>query len=239
MNKPRIIAVHPIDGNLGFLKKLIRKLFSNSLGSVIYLRLSNNRASHDRAINNLSHAGKQDLICLFCHGRSNGLLGCSYKAFHPDDSMGRFVYIEKYGNFLDISHAEILANKKIFCLSCDSVLWGKRIVDAGVAVFLGFTNINFDIKIFLENNVQRKAVERLVKYKLREAIFFSIQKSKEKEFNFYQFKSLLKIALTKAADNLILNFKGQKGQKFYFAAAECLQEINDGIKLFGNGNLKL
>ena len=237
MSNSRILCVYPIDGNIAFLRKLSRTLRSTFGPVLTDLKLSNNYGSHQKALNEIKASTENDLICLFCHGRSTGLLGCSYKANHPDDSRNRFVYSEKYGNFLDVNHSNLFINKKIFCLACDSAIWGKRIIDAGAKVFLGFSNVNFDTRLFLEKNVQRQSVERIVKFELRKAVFYALNQAVEKSLTFSQLSYLLKICLDKSSDALIRNYRGEKGYKFYLAAAECLQEIKFGVKIFGDGNV--
>ena len=231
-----LIIVHPINEELRFFRKTIRKLRqSNYL--ITLLRLSNNFGTHKICLDKLKQSSNNDLIIFFCHGHTNSILGCSYQndlSSHPN----RYVH-EEHGYFLNGSNVDILQNKKIICIACNSNSFGRLAVSAGTKAFLGFDEINFDFKDLILNNKWNKHVINLTKWKFRQSIFWAITNSLEYHLSFYQFSERLKLVLNKHSTDILLNYKKMKKFKYYKRTAYCLDEMRIGIQVQGNINEKL
>jgi len=227
-----IYGIHPIDENLFFLKKLIQQLQTTYPGNFQHIRLGNNKLSHDICVSKIRDAKENDLICFFCHGRTDSLLGCSYKADHSPNS-GCYVH----GKFIDAGNIEILKDKKVFCLACDSNHIGRMAIEAGAKVFLGFDDIhiNHHPKFNLHNHV--KGHSRLL---LCTAVFSAMTNSINKNYTFNQFADRLKLLINRNNDVFLSSHKGKKGyKKYYVTSANILQEIKEGIKVWGDGNVRV
>lgn len=243
---PTNLIIHPIDGDLRFLKKLINALTDYYVGSIKYLKLKNNAKSHYNALNSLKTYQENGLVCIFCHGRSTGILGCCYQCHRvetndEDQSLANNNMRYEHGDFIHAGNIEVLKNQKIFCLSCNSNEIGDMAISAGTKVFIGFDDIDFEYKKYLNNDPPNpnKHVIANTKYELRKAVYLSLIQGFDEELSFYYFAKLLKLYLNKASDRLVLNYKNHRGKKYYFRVANNLQLIKDGIKIFGDVNLKL
>lgn len=229
-----IITIHPIDEDLRFLKKLVRTIKREYSEYVRPVKLSNTSGSHTKGISIINNTVEGSLICFFCHGRDNALLGCSYRSkygSHPQQY--------NHGPFIRVSQANILAGKKIIALACHSNDIGKRIISKGIPVFLGFDEINFDYPYFYEENRPDRHVISLTKGMLRSVISASLLQGISNNLTFYQLESVMKIRFNQASDWLILNHKDHKGKSYYQRAANNLQEIKSGLRVWGDGNITL
>ena len=233
-----LLTIHPINEDLRFLKKFVRKLTEYDNQLVVTKKLSNNTLSHNRAIDRIKGLKENDIVCFLSHGATRAIHGSEYRArygSHPK----QFSYMDEIGYFIDKENVDILKDKKIFCLSCNSDTLGKLAIESGVKVFIGFSTIDFDLRDDLVGNQNpRASVISKTKYSLRNAVYQSIICSIENNLTFNQLSSLLKINLNKEMDKLIIDNKGKPGFKYYKTAADCLLTIKEGIRIFGNGKVK-
>ncbi|MGH1335883.1 MAG: hypothetical protein ACRBFS_07120 [Aureispira sp.] len=234
-----LLTIHPVNEDLRFLKKLVKKLKEYDNELVISKKLSNNIYSHNRVIEKIKGLEVNDIVCFLSHGATRAIHGSEYRArygSHPQ----QFSYIEEVGYFINKKNLNILKGKKIFCLSCNSDTLGKLAIESGVKVFVGFSTIDFDSRDDLVGNQKPRAnVMSKTKYSLRNAVYQSLIYSIENNLTFNQLCSLLKINLNKEMDKLIIDNKGKSGFKYYKTAADCLLTIKEGITIFGNGKIKL
>lgn len=231
----KLIFIHPINENLRFLRKLIRKLRAKEK-KIQLLRLSNHNFSHIEALTKIKDASEDSLVCFLGHGATKALYGCTYRyENHPEYYDYRNEGDEKY--FIDQNNIGLLQGKKLIALSCNSITLGKPAIENGIKSFLGFTEINFDNDSDLRpTQKSRHYVEAKVKFGLRSALFKTISCGIEHNLTLYEVLQILKISIHKESDNLILNNKEKEGFKYYRAAADCLQELKSGIHIFGDGN---
>lgn len=256
---PNITVIHPTDGDLRFLRKLIEQLSYTFTGDVNYLKLTKEYRSHDRAWREIENLHEDSLVCFFCHGRSNGLYSCKYRRA----SEMHLSYVLEEELFIRNDNFQLLSGKKIFCLACKSNGIAQNVINAGAKVFLGFDDINFDMIIRDEQNEEkylaRYCVHQKVKYLLRYSVYSALSKAINENWTFLQLYHYLSATLDKLSDNLILNnkliLKGYtpehttilKNRKcsehsfhqHYKSAALCIQEIKNGMKLWGDGNCKI
>lgn len=178
-----IYLIHPIDENLQFLKNVIRYLSKEFPGRTNYIKLINNRLSHEECLSKIKQSTDLDLICFFCHGRTDGLLGCRYRVSYPAH---RRQY--DHGLLINEDNIGILRNKKIFCLACNSIEVGHTAIEAGAKVFLGFDKINI-------NNCPNIHVKSLTKFVLRSSINNALRNGIQNNITFNQLADYLKLIL--------------------------------------------
>lgn len=235
----KILTIHPINEDLRFLKKIKSKLKMKYPKIVSTKTLSNNYSSHEQAIREIELLKENDLIIFLCHGITRAIQGSKYRlasGSHPK----LYDYSEKNGNLIDRTNINLFRGKKIFCLSCDSDTLGKISLDAGVNVFVGFSTIDFDDRtLLLPKQNPRHYVIAKTKFALRSAVYNSLIHSLNNNLSFYELVEVIKIYLNKEADNLILNNKHKSGFKYYKISADCILSIKEGIKIFGNGYIKI
>lgn len=248
---PNITVIHPTDGDLRFLRKLIEQLRAFFPSDINYLRLDKNHYSHIIAFENLKKLSENHFLCFLCHGMSDGLYGCRTKE--------GYVLIDDRGLFIKPQNLFLLNTKKVFCLACNSNEIAQAAINNGAKVFIGFDNINFDLVVDENNRFTRHYVHEKVKYVLRHSIYSALSKAINENWTFLQLYHYLSATLDKLSDNLILNnkliLKGYtpehttilKNRKcsehsfhqHYKSAALCIQEIKNGMKLWGDGNCRV
>lgn len=268
-NLPYIIGVHPINEDLRFLRKLIRKLRSRYEGRFKDIRLSNRQREHQYCIRYLSSHVPNGIICFFCHGRTTGVLGCSYRAQRRRVDAGNFLctnagldlmdphschstpyydHYERYGELIDADTIRrgLFRGYKIFCLTCNSNDLGHISVSNGAKVFIGFDHVYFDEEMHVRdvNNpdggiYRGTKVYPISKWELRKAIFSSLTTAIDNNLSFNCFVNYLKLYLDKANDRLVISSKGHSGRKYYLRAANSLQLIKEGIKIWGDGGVRM
>jgi len=235
----KALVIHPINEDLRFLKKLKRKL-KNAYSHLILTRsLSNNYSSHEQALNEINILDENDLIIILCHGGTRSIHGAQFREKYGSHR-SKYVHSEAHGNFIDKSNIDIFLNKKVFCLSCNSVTLGNLAIENGAKVFVGFNTVDFDDRYeLLPNQNPRHYVIARTKFALRTAVFNSLKFSLDNDLTFLQLIHVLKIFLNKEMDKLIILNKTNPGFEYYKQAANCILKIKEGVKLFGDGSIKI
>lgn len=224
------ITVHPIDEDLRFFNKAIQSLKKYFGDNINYFRLSNNATSHYNFLSSLENAPSDSLILFLCHGSTTKIHGCSYRnnlSSHPKH------YV--HGNFITESNIDLLSKKKIISLSCNSNRLAKAAVSSGSQVFISFDDVFFDQKKFVNNNISSDRVIAVSKWFFRRALVWSIIEAYEGKSTFYEFTNNYRLALKNLQTNLLLCRK----DKYSIRIAASLNEISNGIKIYGNSRLKL
>jgi len=230
----RLIGIHPIDGNLRFLKRMSR-LLDRELGKAFkYQKLRNNQKSHAKCLAIVKNAGPRDTLLFLCHGRPDGILGCNYRT-GPTQLPGNY----NHGLLISKDNAEIFKDRKVFCLTCDSNIIAKEAISRGARVFIGFDSIYFDRKQSSESYKWNKHVVNTTKHELRKCMFSTLLHAWENDLTYFQCAGYLKLLINKANDRLILDYRNHRGRKFYHRSAECLQLIKEGIRVWGDGDLRI
>jgi len=231
---PCIVGIHAIDGDLRFLKRMVR-LLGSELGSAFeYLKLDNKRLSHINCLKSIKSARPQDTILFLCHGRSTGILGCN---FMTQISTHRRRY--EHGELISLDNFAVLKDRKVFCMTCDSNRIATEVISQGARVFVGFDSIYFDRKDLMETDKWNKYVVDITKHRLRKCVLSAILYAWENDLTYFQCAYHLKLLINKTNDNLILGYKHHRGKRFYHRAADSLQLIKEGIRVWGDGNLRL
>ena len=234
----KVEIIHPINEDLRFLRKLRRNLVMDFPDYHNVSRLSNNSSSHEKALSAIGRLSPNDVVLFLCHGTTRALYGAEYRApygAHPR----RYVHSENHGYLIDKDNIDLLAEKKIICVACNSNSLSKLAIDAGATVFIGFDQIDFDVREeLLADQKVRNSVSVWVKYGFRRSLQIALSMTINENLNFYQFKQLLEISLNHHTDHLMLSTKDSAGRHYYKSAALCLQQIRDGIQLDGDGNTK-
>lgn len=234
---PKIFIARTADKDLRFFKKVSDQLKRNHTEILTYTKLINNSESHSNCLETIKTSNEIELICLFCHGRTNGLLGCTYfsRGLYGSTTRTNFHTHHsdyEHGIFIGPRNIRQLVGKKIFCLSCNSNGLGKLAVNAGVRVFIGFDNIEFGY-------THGRLVVDITKYELRKAAFYALDRAIRDNSSFNSLKEELCLALNKSSQELILKYRNHRKAHLYRLSARNLQDIRLGVKVHGNGSLKL
>jgi hypothetical protein len=218
---------------LRFFKKLIRNLRDSIQIDVIPLILSNNTKSHEIALKQIKESPDNSLILILCHGGSNYIHGCSFRcgySSHPK----RYQH-EEHGAFIDIKNIQLFSNKKIISVSCNSDKLGEYSISSGAEVFIGFNEINFDQKKYMNENRSSKRVIATTKWMFRRSLYWSLLTSFEEDLTVGEFYFKLIYSLQKLSTELILT----KKNKYTLRVAYSLNEIRNGIKIMGNAKRRM
>ena len=235
----KILTIHPINEDLRFLKKLKRNLRNSFPHLVKTKTLSNNYSSHELAFKEIELLNESDLVLFLCHGGTRNIHGSQFRSNYGSHR-SRYVHSDNYGYFINKTNIDCLYLKKVFCLSCNSITLGKLAIESGAKVFIGFNTIDFDNReVLMPKENPRHYVISKTKYALRTAVFNSIKLAINENLTFSQIVHILKVNLNKEMDNLILMNKSKSGYKYYKEAANCILIIKEGIRLFGNGNIRI
>ncbi|MBU3947641.1 MAG: hypothetical protein KJ882_09520 [Proteobacteria bacterium] len=145
----------------------------------------------------------------------------------------------EHGELLSNGSFDALRDRKVFCMTCDSNSFAEVAIREGARVFVGFGNIYFDRKDLIETGKWSKNVVDITKHRLRECVLSAILYAWEKNLTYSQCIYRIKLLINIANDNLILGYKHHRGKKFYHRAADNLQLIKEGIRVWGDGDLRL
>lgn len=231
--------MHPIDGDLRFLKRLIRQLEEGLGSNLRYLRLSNNYRSHRDSLLYINNAPVQSNIFFFCHGRSDGVIGCRHLELYSTHH-NRYAHREHEDDACRMLHEDnfhYLDGKKVFCLACNSNGFAKKVLDSGARVFVGFDSVDFDKRELLENNKWSRYVIDITKYNFRKCLCTAILSTYRDDLSYNHLVARLKLLINKTNDRLAIGMRGHKGYKYYDRASKNLQLIKEGIKVWGDGSL--
>jgi hypothetical protein len=225
----KIYGVHPEDKNLQFLKRGIQKLSEENRENFQYLKLSPNHRSHESAANILSRA-ENGLVLFFCHSIDNTIRGCQIihaaaGREHSDFSYGAWISPTK--------NMEIFAGKSVFCLACNSNDLSSYAMANNANVFLGFDDIPF----YVREDFKVERITELVKNELEQVITKGLCQAIENNFSFNQLALYLRMLFSQRYFELMKD--KEKGRTTKVEVAKTLLKIRSGIKVHGDGEIKL
>ena len=235
-----VIIVHPYDISTSFLSPISDALTNHIKIGVKTINISTNNNSHIACLAHLKEKCKNEFVIFLGHGGSDYVLGASgdyadalvsggFEDENPDQ-------VYKHGHFIDVKNIEVLSHKKIFCLSCYSALGlGKLAIENGALVFLGFDYIptsteEFKIKNFdvTENDVE--IFKKIILVIFTKSLLFAY----DNRLNFIELKSIIRMNINIESINLI-----RTGSNNRRILADALFYLKNGIRIFGNRNLKV
>jgi hypothetical protein len=229
LTKMKIYGVHPEDKNLNFFKRGIKKLIESNKESFQYLKLGPNYYSHENATRILSEA-EEGLVIFFCHALDRSIRGC--QIVHA--AAGREERDFLYGAWISpTKNMEVFKGKNVFCLACNSNDIGSYALKAGARVFLGFDDISF----YLNKDFKAEKVSANVKLELEKIVTNGLLIAIEQNLTFNRLAVNLRILFSNRYTELMRN--KEKGKSTRIEVARVLLKIRSGIKVQGNGELKL
>ena len=225
----KIYGIHPADKNLNFLRKLNEDLEKRYVKEYFYLRLEPSYKSHEDCLLTLRR-NESSTVFVFCHALDRSIRGCKIESPASGNSARDF----NYGNFISPSlNIDVFKDKKVLCLACMSRDLGRAAIEAGAKVYLGFGEVEF----VLTENFKEQNVINLVKEHLRAAMFNSIIFSIDNNLTFNELSIRISTSLDLAKYQL-LSDQGP-GLKIRIEAYRALSKIKYGMKMFGNGNIRM
>ena len=224
-----IYGVHPEDKNLKFLKRTINELSEKFSGSFKYLKLEKNYHSHETIAKKLIETN-EGLVLFFCHALDKSIRGCQIMGAARGTEHKDFVY----GSWISpTKNIGVFSGKSIFCLACNSNDLGKYAIDNGALVYLGFDNIPF----YLKDNFKEDIISSFVKENLEEIITINLIQAIQNNLTFNQLALELRLSFDKR--RIVLMKDKTKGRATKIEIANVLSVIRNGIRIHGNGSLKL
>ena len=131
-----------------------------------------------------------------------------------------------------------MKDKKVFCMTCDSNRIARAAISEGARVFVGFNSIYFGREDLMGADTCSRYVVDITKHRLRKCVLSAILYAWKNDLTYLQCIYHLKLLINKTNDNLILGYKHHRGKRFYHQAADSLQLIKEGIRVWGDGNLR-
>jgi hypothetical protein len=225
----KIYFVHPEDKNLQFLKRGINTLIENSRENFQYLKLGPNYHSHENAARILSET-ENALVLFFCHALDKSIRGCQIihataGREHSDFSYGAWISPTK--------NMDVFKGKSVFCLACNSNELSSYALENGASVYLGFDDIPF----YVREDFKVERIIESVKIELEQVITKGLCQAIELGFSFNQLALYLRMLFSQRYFELLKN--KEKGRTTRVEVAKTLLKIRGGIKVHGNGEIKL
>lgn len=221
-----ILGIYTLNEDLRFLEGLVKRIHSACPSRFSKTKLAPNQKSHKDGLIKIHSFDGKGTILLICHGRRNSLLGCTFRAGRVGDPL-RYLH----GEFVGKKNIDVFKEQKVFCLACNSNSLGDHAIKAGCKAFIGFGEINFSPKDSYNGDLVR-----ITKTEFSRSLYIALIHGIKKNLSFKQVASLLRVCLDKYSAELIMKRKtaNKKFKEIYLKAANNLQDIKYGIKIYGN-----
>ncbi|WP_405376874.1 hypothetical protein [Nonlabens sp. Asnod3-A02] len=243
----KVLIIHPYDKSTSFLDRIKNHLLAEFHDSVHYFSIKPNERSHKECLEVIKKFSGNGLLLFMGHGKSNCLYGAKadnygtlenelIKAEQPDS----YFYED---NFINIHNIEVFNEKKIISLSCNSnAQLGKKSVENGAKVFLGFGDLPTSIEELKEqgeeskNGISLGKIEQALKTEINDIIKKSIRIGINKDYNFLELVKLIQFITNQKISHYLVNQKKLSERKLI---ANYLYTFKQEIKVYGDGNEKL
>lgn len=234
-----MILIHPYDKSTRFLLDIIKPLTSALSLTLVEVGLSDK--AHEDCIAMLRNENRPTTVFFFGHGGTNYVLGACgdfANAFlFDEESIEDPSQLYSYGQFINRSNIDVFSGNKILCLSCNSgVELGPLAIEGGALVFMGFGDIPTDSGEFkkLEINLNQEEIDWF-NLELVSVINEALQYALKHESTFLDFSRILRLFVTKKMGELVLDKTAPSRRSL----ADAFYFFKDGIRVFGQGDLKL
>lgn len=221
-----IKCILAIEESLDFLKEITDVLKEFFREKVEVVNLEKTTESYAEALEIIKDfCSSSDLLIFLAHGGPSKIAG------HEGETL---ISAEAAGN------VEILKDKKIIAVSCSTKDgFAQNAIDSGALVYIGFGDIPFDSETNTSGVMIKDFVTKKSEKIFSNVLIESLKDCIEKNLSFYSFISHFKYQIDSACDNIFCepDFNDKKGD--YLKVLAFLQDQKNGIKLFGNGDLKL
>jgi len=236
----QVVCIHPYDKSTLFLKKIIESLATILNDKLIVYSISPDDMSHEACLSAIEDLEPNTTIIFLGHGGSDYLLGAAgdfANSLIDERAIDDESHLYSHGHFINRNNVNVFADKKIFCLSCNS---GEELatlaIEQSANVFIGFKDIPTDVGEFkkLGYSVDELTVGIFIKH-LNEIVINSMLTAIKDNLNYNEIKSILRLWTNIQSFNLILENKGDANRRI---VSDALYHFKNGIKVFGNGEIR-
>lgn len=243
----KVLIVHPYDKSTTFLDKIKSHLQMEFSDNLHYFNVKPNKTSHTQCINTIKDFSVNGLLIFMGHGKSNCFYGAKGDYYGTlENELVKTEEPDKYfyeDNFINEQNLSVFKNKKIIGLSCNSnAQIGRKSVENGAKVFLGFGDLPTSIEELIEKGEEGKAgvslgkIEKALKTEINDIIKKSIRIGIIKEYSFKKLVELIQFITNQKITYYLVNQKKVNERKLI---ANYLYTFKKDIKVYGNGNEKL
>jgi hypothetical protein len=238
-----ILIIHPNDKTTSFLNKIKSHLIRGFEKHIHHFNIQCNDESHNQCLDRIVRHRSEGLIIFLGHGRTDKLYGGkgdSYGTLASPDAIAENP--EKYyynDDFINQSNIDVFANKKVFCLACNSNnKLANYAIENGTKTFFGFGDIPTSNQEFIDDglNVVSNDIVQAMKTELnaimKSCLFYSIEKSK----TFEQLKEIIEFSLSKRIAEYLIERKNFDDR---YILTEYLFRLKKEMMVFGDKNAKL
>ena len=213
-------CLHSNAGDLGFLLPISKKLEEGFKDRYSYHELKDTQ-SEDKA-RYLLGKDESSLAVILTHGSSSYLLGSEPRRRRNDVSEPSY--------FLKASNLEVLRNKVVFCLSCDSNGLASAAMDKGVTSFVGFDDVPFDRFDTSGNPIGSEALRKHTQRLIADSLILMFNKFMYSGLSLEEAVDILRLILYRQAQNFVRNNPGEGSKR---EIAGLLLKVEKGLTLHG------
>lgn len=243
----QLLIVHPYDKSTSFLDRIKNHLLSEFSETCHYFNVKPNKSSHIQCLTLINDPSKFELILFMGHGKSNCLSGAKGDYYGSlENELVKTETPEKYfyeDNFINENNLYAFTDKKIISLSCNSNgQIGRKSIDYGAKVFLGFGDLPTSIEELKEQGEESKLgvslckIEQALKTEINDIVKKSISIGIHKSYSFSQLEDLIHFLTNQKISNYLVNQKKISERKLI---ANYLYTFKKEIKIYGNKAEKL
>lgn len=243
----KLLIVHPYDKSTRFLERIKNYLQADFPNDSHYYSVKPNIESHNQCLEAISNFSASHLILFMGHGKSNRLYGAKgdyYGTLENNDVKNENPDLYYYNDdFINVGNIDILKDKKIIALSCNSnAQIGREAVAKGAKVFLGFGDLPTSIAELKEKGEENKSgvslgkIEQGLKTEINDIIKKSIVISIKKNYTFNELVDLICFVTSQKISHYLVNQKKLSERKLI---ANYLYTFKNEIRIYGNGGEKL
>jgi hypothetical protein len=244
MSEKPILIIHPKDKTTNFLGRIKNQLTLKFNDSVHLFNIYPTDSSHIQCLERIyAHPGN-GIIIFLGHGRSDRLCGSRGDLFHSIDFISPAAIAENpesyyYNeNFIDKNNASVFADKKVFCLACNS---NEKIanyaIEGGAKSFFGFGDIPTSIAEFMNLNasVSNDVVAKMkteINYIIKTSLVLGITHG----YTFQEILNRIQFITTQRIMDISIN---QRHYREWDILTEHLYSFKKGATIFGEKRLKI
>lgn len=243
----KLLIIRPYDKSTNFLERIKNHLQGEFSENLHYFNVKPNETSHTQCLSTIQDFSADGLLLFMGHGKSNCVCGAKgdyygtlenelVKAEEPD----KYFYED---NFINEQNIDVFNEKKVISLSCNSNgQFGRKSVENGAKVFLGFGNLSTSIEELIEQGEESKSgislgrIAQALKTEINDIIKKSIVIGIHKNYSFNQLVDLIWFVTNQKICHYLVNQKKVSERKLI---ANYLYTFKKEIKIYGDGNEKL
>lgn len=233
-----VYVINPIDPTIKSLRRLAKSLVAKTkhIGVLfVYPGVPSKEYAHQV----ISKMSPDTSIIFMGHGRSDALFGS--KGIHWNAMIEREdtdAPIEYYNdeNFIDKNTFRLLSEKRLVLFACNSVDFGKKLIEHGASVALGFDRLPTTKDEFLDDwNIQ--ASDHLIAAMngcLNIAFRYTMVKACNNHLTFAQIESLLRMELQQQIVDVLTS-----RARYRYNLANVLAHVKRNLQVVGERMLEL